>query len=83
MKTKDRRLRVWIELPRPVDEAHAIELCAYANKMLSHLPIGPCKGFGWDIERMQYTFSHGGSTYHGLADRGEWFSLKALAGEDE
>jgi hypothetical protein len=83
MKAKDRSLRVWIELPHPVDEAHAIELCAYANKMLSHLPIGPCKKFGWDTERMQYTYSHDGNTYYRLVDRGHWFNLKALAGEDE
>ena len=85
MTTKDRTLKVWIELPAPADHEHAIELCTLANKMLERLGVSVGKegvgGFEWDTKRHQYTYGLASHTYIGLKDRGGWFNLKFLAGE--
>jgi hypothetical protein len=74
---KQKELKVWIELPKPVDAQHAEELCELANAMLRKLGVNSQK-FSWSDHRNRYRF--GGPTgYTELADRGEWFDLNYLA----
>jgi hypothetical protein len=86
MKFSDKTFDVWIELPNPASHAHAIELCDLANKMVRRLGVEVgtegVSGFGWDAHRHQYTFGSGGHSYIGLKNRGAWFNLKFLAGDE-
>lgn len=83
-KTQEKRYRVWIELDKPVDDEHAEELCALANKMLSRLNESSESqgGFSWSPNEHRYMFSHGGHTYKYLADNGEWFNLEYFGRND-
>ena len=67
---------VWIELEKPKDEAHAVEICKKANNMLKRLGV-TSGDFGWDSKRKQYTYG-AAMGYTGLTDRGEWFNLDYL-----
>lgn len=77
-KQKPEFNRVWIELEQPVDDSHAMEVCAMANNMLQRLSSVPLADrFGWDSKRKQFTYG-GPMGYRGLTDRGEWFDLEYL-----
>lgn len=73
--------RIWIELDKPKDDAHAETQCELANKLLKRM-------FGEDAyykfwyapskKRYCLTTSVAG-TFTELADRGQWFNLDYLA----
>lgn len=65
--------RIWIELERPKNDAHALELCEKANIVLKRLGV-TYDSFGWDEKRKQYTFGTP-MGYMGLTDRGTWLNL--------
>jgi len=75
MKTNKSNL-VWIELPKPADEAHAKELCELANNMLAKLGIHE-RYFDWSEKRCQFTFGND-QDYEELANRGKWLNLNFL-----
>jgi hypothetical protein len=71
--------RVWIELEKPRDAAHAEEICVLANRMIDRLCEPPEEGverreFFWDEDDKRYCFG-GQMGYMTLSDRGEWFNL--------
>lgn len=67
--------RIWLELERPRDDAHAQLICEKANRMLTRL--GVRDEFFWQAKRALYCF--GGATgYVELPDRGHWLSLDHL-----
>ena len=81
-KLKEKHYRVWIELDKPVDDEHAAELCAMANKMMARLiePSEPTGKFAWSSHTQMYMY--GENTYTYLKDRGEWFNLKYFGRDD-
>jgi hypothetical protein len=73
--------RVWIELERPRDAAHAESTVKQANIMLRKLGI-TYESFMYDAKRNGYLLMKNESgTYTALADRGEWFNLDKIAEE--
>lgn len=73
--------RIWIELDKPKDDAHAQEIVRLANNMLRRL---------FDVHKdvpLAQAFEYAGGAFHfgspvsgttELADRGMWFSLDYL-----
>lgn len=68
--------RIWIELEKPRDDAHAQEIVAKANRMLARLtePDDRLSQFYWNEKRKLYEYGNamGRAT---LTDFGDWFSL--------
>ncbi len=77
--------RVWIELEKPRDDAHADEICRKANRMLDRLlpPAEPGvdrSRFFWLTRDKRYAIgSYYG--YYTLSDWGDWFNLDYLGRE--
>ena len=72
--------RVWIELDKPIDDAHAEEICKKANRMLARMGSSGGRGFFWSPSRQQYGYGDG-MGHIGLPDRGDWFNLDYLGRE--
>lgn len=77
--------RVWIELEKPRDDAHGVEIANLANKMMDRLiPAEPGverREFFWSAHERRYCLG-GNMGYVVLIDWGEWFNLDYL-GRDE
>ena len=70
--------RVWIELEKPRDDAHAQEICKQANNMLRRLSDGPFEAkFIWAPEKKRYLYGSN-MGYSVLTDNGEWFNLEYM-----
>ena len=70
--------KVWIELEKPINTAHAERLCELANTMLKRLSEPDERserGFFWSEHENRYCFG-GGMGYMVLKDNGEWFNLE-------
>ena len=74
MATKQTENRVWIELEKPRDAAHANEICGLANNLLQRISPGTAKQFSYSSRNHKFLYGdlHGCVT---LADRGEWLNL--------
>ena len=68
--------RIWIELDKPKDSAHAKELCEQANAMLTRL--GVTRQFWYHEKSRRYCLGDSAG-YVELVDRGEWFNFNYLA----
>jgi hypothetical protein len=75
--------KVWIELPKPINEADAEEICAKANRMMARL--GNTSGnqfFRMQLHgSMKYCWG-GDMGYSELPDGGHSFSLDYLGREE-
>lgn len=72
-----RNNRIWIELDKPRDAAHAQEMCELANQMLARLGVSHGRRFFWSERESCYCYGEG-MGYTTLSDRGEWFNLDYL-----
>lgn len=73
--------RIWIELDKQKDEAHAEEQCALANKVLKKLGF---KHYEFWVGKRGYCLTKdeaGG--YLDCPERGHWFNLDYAAKESE
>lgn len=69
--------RIWIELDKPRDKAHADKQCELANAMLKKL--GAKTSEFWWSER-DHCYCYGDNMgYVTLSDRGHWLNLDFLA----
>lgn len=72
--------RIWIELDKSKNKAHADEQCRLANKMLARL--GDMAGREFFYSEHDRCYCYGGNMgYETLPDRGVWFNLDYLAGD--
>lgn len=72
--------RVWIEMDRPRDAAHADAICDKANRMLERLGVADTHRF-WYHDREAIYCLGGQAGYVTLSDRGHWFNLDFLGRE--
>jgi hypothetical protein len=82
-KQKPETNRVWIELEKPVDDAHGEKIAELATRMLNRLsPEDKGYKFMWSEDRHMYMYGNTmGFMY--LTDRGQWFNLDHLGREAE
>jgi hypothetical protein len=68
--------KIWIELPRPQNDAHAAEIIAKANRMLDRLakPGDQHGRFEWNSRRKFYEYGTE-MGFETLLDGGTYFSL--------
>jgi hypothetical protein len=68
--------KIWIELERPKDQAHAEQIAKLANNVLRKIN-SVTREFFWDSKDLIWCI--GGDTgYTTLSDNGEWFNLDYL-----
>jgi hypothetical protein len=68
--------RIWIELERPKDAAHAELIAKLANNVLRKIGIAT-RAFFWDEKDQIWCFGND-MGYTTLGDNGEWFNLDYL-----
>jgi hypothetical protein len=71
--------KIWIELERPRDEAHAQQIASLANNVLRKLNASNNgeREFFWDARDRIWCLG-GDMGYMTLSDNGEWFNLDWL-----
>lgn len=65
--------RVWIELDKPRDKAHADAVCVLANNFLQRIMPGTELRFFYSERKSLYCFGQVSFSY--LIDRGTWLNL--------
>ncbi len=68
--------KIWIELERPKDQAHAEQIAKLANNVLRKIG-SVTREFFWDSRDCIWCIG-GDMGYTTLSDNGEWFNLDYL-----
>lgn len=78
--TKSEVNRVWIELEKPRDKAHAEQICELANRLIERLSrdgVATERKFFWSEREWQFCYG-GDMGYSTQVDRGIWLNLDYL-----
>jgi len=77
LKNKQPPNKVWIELDRPRDEAHAEQIAELINKVMRKIEPTNTREFFWDAKERVWCIGDA-MGYVTLNDNGEWFNLDYL-----